>query len=75
MWGKDAVFTLKKALAKRKPEEEKTLVIRSDNGPQFVSHLFEESCENLKIDHERIPIKCPNKNAHYGYFMGKNYYN
>lgn len=39
-------------------------VIRSDNGPQFVSHLFEEACNEFGIVHERIPPKTPNKNAH-----------
>jgi putative transposase len=61
---KDAVFALKSALNMRKPQEGKTLVIRSDNGPQFISNLFEEACNELKLEHERIPIKCPNKNAH-----------
>jgi len=39
-------------------------VIRSDNGPQFISNVFEDKCEELKIEHERIPCKTPNKNAH-----------
>ena len=39
-------------------------VIRSDNGPQFISYIFEETCAELHIEHERIPVKTPNKNAH-----------
>ncbi|SFV10238.1 integrase core domain-containing protein [Alicyclobacillus macrosporangiidus] len=39
-------------------------VIRSDNGPQFVSHLFEAECEHWSVLHERIPPKTPNMNAH-----------
>jgi putative transposase len=39
-------------------------VIRSDNGPQFISHRFEEACTEFGIVHERIPPKTPNKNAH-----------
>jgi putative transposase len=39
-------------------------VIRSDNGPQFISHRFEEACEMFNVIHERIPPKTPNKNAH-----------
>lgn len=39
-------------------------VIRTDNGPQFISHAFEESCEKLSVVHERIPPRTPNKNAH-----------
>jgi putative transposase len=39
-------------------------VIRSDNGPQFISHLFEDACISNGMIHERIPPKTPNKNAH-----------
>lgn len=39
-------------------------VIRSDNGPQFISHLFEDACTEFVMIHERIPPKTPNKNAH-----------
>ncbi|WP_258881363.1 IS3 family transposase [Paenibacillus sp. sptzw28] len=39
-------------------------VIRSDNGPQFISHRFEEACVTFEMIHERIPPKTPNKNAH-----------
>jgi len=41
-----------------------TPTIRSDNGPQFVSVLFESTCEQLELVHERIPQKTPNMNAH-----------
>lgn len=55
------------ALMKRqlfnKPKEEKPY-IRSDNGPQFISHLFEDACEAFEMIHERIPPSTPNKNAH-----------
>lgn len=39
-------------------------VMRSDNGPQFISHRFAEACDHFGIVHERIPPKTPNKNAH-----------
>ena len=39
-------------------------VIRTDNGPQFVSHVFENACRLLRVEHERIPPKTPNLNAH-----------
>ena len=39
-------------------------MIRSDNEPQFISNAFEQACEELKIEHERIPPKTPNRNAH-----------
>ncbi|MNG23758.1 Integrase core domain protein [compost metagenome] len=39
-------------------------IIRSDNGPQFISSLFEGACSEFALIHERIPPKTPNKNAH-----------
>ena len=55
------------ALMKRqlfdKPKAEKPF-IRSDNGPQFISHLFENACDSFGMINERIPPKTPNKNAH-----------
>jgi len=32
--------------------------------PQFISNLFEGTCLELDIEHERIPFKTPNLNAH-----------
>ncbi|WP_320045720.1 integrase core domain-containing protein [uncultured Ilyobacter sp.] len=43
------------------PEE---LYIRSDNGSQFISKLFSDTCRSLGINHERIPNATPDKNAH-----------
>lgn len=63
----DAVRTLNSALWKRKLFNQETMqlpIIRSDNGPQFVSMLFESTCEQLGLVHERIPPKTPNMNAH-----------
>lgn len=63
--GQDAVFTLENALKRRNIDPKETnLVVRSDNGPQFVSHVFEEALSELGIGHERIPVNTPNKNAH-----------
>ncbi len=63
--GSDAVITLQRALMRRNLyEKENKPVIRTDNGPQFISHAFESRCEELKIEHERIPCKTPDKNAH-----------
>lgn len=39
-------------------------VIRTDNGPQFVSEKFEKACEKYGMTHERIPVRTPNMNAH-----------
>lgn len=63
--GQHAAQILQRALWKRRLFDCDTRpVIRTDNGPQFISHVFEEGCENLSITHERIPPKTPNKNAH-----------
>lgn len=62
---KDAVITLKNALFSRQLyTREQKPVIRSDNGPQFISNLFEGTCLELNMEHERIPFKTPNLNAH-----------
>lgn len=62
---KDLVQISQEALMKRQLfDKENKPVIRSDNGPQFISNLFEGTCEKFGIIHERIPPKTPNKNAH-----------
>lgn len=38
--------------------------MRTDNGPQFISHTFGQFCEKTGMEHERIPPKTPNMNAH-----------
>ena len=64
---KDAVASLKGALLRRQLYgRESRPVVRSDNGPQFVSGIFEEACQQLGLDHERIPYKIPNMNASSG---------
>lgn len=65
----DITTMLQKAIVQRQvpptPDQESIrLIIRSDNGPQFVSDTFESFCEKKQIDHERIPNKSPNYNAH-----------
>lgn len=60
---KDTVQTLKRAIMKRQQYEDKP-VIRTDNGPQFISHIFETFCDDYHIEHERIPPRTPNMNAH-----------
>lgn len=44
-------------------EEEFSLIIRTDNGPQFLSKEFGSFCQDHRIYHERIPPKSPNLNA------------
>lgn len=61
----DIIVTLKRGLMKRELYNKKiNLIIRSDNGPQFISNKFQDTCKELKLEHERIPFKTPNKNAH-----------
>jgi putative transposase len=64
---KDVCKTVKQALEKRLQPGEKKPVVRSDNGPQFISNLFGDMCLEDKNDpliHERIPPKTPNLNAY-----------
>lgn len=56
--------TMERALASRLKEGDAMPVIRTDNGPQFVSKLFGDTCENREMIHERIPPKTPNMNAY-----------
>lgn len=60
----DVCHTLAEALKRRVTPPEPLPIIRTDNGPQFVSNLFGDTCESLGIVHERIPPKTPNMNAH-----------
>lgn len=62
---RDLVQITQEALMKRQLfDKANKPVIRSDNGPQFISHRFALACEGFEIVHERIPPKTPNKNAH-----------
>lgn len=63
--GSDAASLLRRSLIKRSLfDSENKPVIRTDNGPQFISHVFEYSYAEIDIYHERIPSRTPNKNAH-----------
>lgn len=63
--GKHAAHLIQRVLWKRKLISAPVKpTIRTDNGPQFISHIFEETCEEYGVEHERIPPKTPNKNAH-----------
>lgn len=64
---KDITKMLQKALLTRgiyKLGEGMSLIIRTDNGPQFLSKKFHEFCEVPQVCHERIPPKSPNLNAY-----------
>ena len=60
----DVCNSLIRALNKREEIIAEDLYIRSDNGSQFTSKLFSETCKALGTNHERIPNATPNKNAH-----------
>jgi len=63
--GSDAAILLRRALIRRDLFNSETKpIIRTDNGPQFISHVFENSCGEINVYHERIPSRTPNKNAH-----------
>lgn len=64
----DITKMLQEALFRRdvhltKGQDQPVLIIRTDNGPQFVSNAFGEFCEHQGVIHERIPKKTPNLNA------------
>lgn len=61
---KHAVQTLCGALESRIAEGESLPTIRTDNGPQFISQLFGDTCESLEVVHERIPPRTPDMNAY-----------
>jgi putative transposase len=60
----DARRVLREAMLARGVTEEDGLVIRTDNGPQFVAHVFQDECAELPLIHTRIPVNTPNLNAH-----------
>ncbi|WP_165280014.1 IS3 family transposase [Paenibacillus protaetiae] len=63
--GKHAAGLIQRTLWQRQLFKTKQRpVIRTDNGPQFISHVFEDVCVVHDVTHERIPPKTPNKNAH-----------
>ncbi len=63
----DAVSVLRQAIEKRNLDIERTTrlpIVRTDNGPQFIAKVFARACEQLGLEHQRIPVKTPNMNAH-----------
>lgn len=61
---KQVCEAVKTALRARLTDGDSRPIIRTDNGPQFVSKAFGELCEAEGITHERIPPKTPNMNAY-----------
>lgn len=64
--GKHAGDALRQGLLKRQlyNKQEQDLIVRTDNGPQFTSIQYASICDELNIEHERIPPKTPNMNAY-----------
>lgn len=62
--GEDAARTLHRAVETRRDEWAAPPVIRTDNGPQFLSHAWATRCTDLGLVHERIPNHTPNLNAY-----------
>ncbi len=63
----DVVRMLQKAMLVRgiHADSDQQLIIRTDNGPQFCSHKFNEFCSSQPtVEHERIPPRSPNLNAY-----------
>ncbi len=62
---KDAAAAVKGSLIRRQLyQSNKKPVLRTDNGPQFIADEFETICQQLGLEHERIPCKTPNMIAH-----------
>jgi len=63
--GAQAAVALQGALERRAAElGDRRPVVRCDNGPQFTSQAFRETCHKLGVEIEYIPVQTPNKNAH-----------
>ena len=60
----DALRTLKQAITLRGITNFDELILRTDNGPQFTAHVFQDGCVELPVSHTRIPKNTPNMNAH-----------
>jgi len=62
----DLKFTLNNALRKANLPLDNRLTIRSDNGTQMTSHMFQNYLKEVEnnLVHEFIPPSTPNKNAH-----------
>lgn len=55
---------VRRALRSRTADGQTKPILRTDNGPQFVSKAFGDMCAEEKLEHERIPPKTPNMNAY-----------
>ena len=60
----DALRTLEQVMILRGITNTSKLILRTDNGPRFIAHVFLEGCIELSVDHTRIPNNTSNMNAH-----------
>lgn len=60
----DILDTLSVAIEKNLIGIEDPLILRSDNGSQMRAQVFAQGLKNLPAEHEFIPVRTPNKNAH-----------
>jgi len=61
---KEVCEAVKAALHSRLTLGDSKPIIRTDNGPQFISKAFGDLCVDEAVIHERIPPKTPNMNAY-----------
>lgn len=61
---KQVCKAVERALRGRLSSHQLKPIIRTDNGPQFISKAFGDLCVEEGIVHERIPPKTPNMNAY-----------
>ena len=58
----DLKITIEQAIKQNRPNLDE-LVIRSDNSPQMTSKQLYNYLDEIGLEHEFIPVRCPNKNA------------
>jgi transposase InsO family protein len=62
---------LKQGLLRRQLyKRDQPLIVRTDNGPQFTGLQFASICDELNVEHERIPPRTPNMNAYIEAYHG-----
>lgn len=57
-------WILSLAIAKNLIGNEDSLILRSDNGSQMSVHVFALGIKKLPAEHEFVPARTPNTNAH-----------
>src|SRR5690554_1426039 len=60
----DALRSLRQALLLRGVRDSDKLILRTDTGPQFIAHAFQDDCAELPVNLTRIRNTTWNMNAH-----------